>query len=220
MDETYVSPAIIVDLFNEERKQVGGIILSDRKYQKLREGWVAACHSMARSRYLNEGVRWLRPNPVAHSMPDFYSFVTKDIPGEDYKEGVNQDIEVFEKRDTQKTLSEAITAKVKRWDTPLTSLVCYSWVPLSMVHLARAHRDIEKLQPKVLEIWVLAELGKRGDLTSVQIYPNFFAMKVPKSIPNNYYEPFGFVAKKRARVNSPGGVYKINDQMIISKISE
>lgn len=220
VNDTYVSPAIIVDLFNKERAEVGDEILTSRKYQKLREGWIAACHVVAVSESHREEVRWLLPNPVAHSMPDYYAFRKRGIEGETYKEGVNEEVEVFERLNNDTDLFSAIEKKVKNWRAPKTSIICYSWLPQGIIHLARVHQALKRLSPDVLEIFVLTNFGQRGHLTSVQVYPRMFAMRVPKKLPKTYYEPYQFVSKKRALQDSDGGVYKINEEMVISKVSD
>ena len=220
MEDVYVSPAIIIDLFNDTKKEVGNNIVTSRDYQKLREGWIAACHVTAYSAAYQEDIHWLMPNPVAHSMPDFYSFVRKNIDNERYKEVVNYEIEVFERRDNSESLFSAVERKLKSWSAPKTSIVCYCWLPQATIHLVRLHRSLIKLNPKVLEIFVLTDFGGRGQLESVQVYPNSFRMPVPTNLPKSYYEPYQFVSKKRALKDVDGGVYKINSEMIISRVAD
>lgn len=216
-EDIYVSPVVIVELFNDTKAEVGDDIFKFRKYKVLREGWVAAMFAVTLSMYQG-GIWWLRPNKE-DTAPDFYAFNRKHIPGEDYMEGVNWELEVFEWK-SDNSLTDAIKNKVKNWKAPKISVIAYASKPNQSLNFSEIHDELFKSDIDVLEIWVLVKLKGQPSYFVYQVYPHLFVIPVPTGVPNYFKEPYSFMSKHKSKVDTPGGLLHINEQMEIFEVDE
>jgi hypothetical protein len=226
-NDVYASPIVFIELFDDTRKEVGEKeLLTSRKYKVLREAWIASIFSVALSMGTSENlgtgnVWWLRPNPEDVA-PDFFAFNTKEIVGKDYKEGINARWEVFEWEEHSKhTLIDAVKRKVGRLHDDKLSVIGYLAKSNQDLNFKALHSALTEQKPDVLEVWLLAKIKEQnGALVLIQVYPYFYARRVPTTIPDYFKKPYGFVSKYRGKVNRAGGVLSIDDQMQIKIIEK
>ncbi|HSX42719.1 MAG TPA: hypothetical protein VLF59_01400 [Candidatus Saccharimonadales bacterium] len=219
--DVYVSPVVFVELFDDTRKEVGDKeLFGSRKYKVLREAWIASLFSVTLSIGLG-GVWWLRPNPEDVA-PDFFAFNTKEVEGEDYKEGINARWEIFEwgEHSTYK-LVDAVKRKAGRLHDNKMSVIGYAAKSNETLDFQAIHAALMEQKPDVLEVWLLAKIKEFNNAhVLTQVYPYLYAVPVPATIPAYFNEPYAFVSKYRGKVNRDGGVLSINDQMEIKVIEK
>ena len=225
--DTYISPLVFIELFDDTRKEVGEkLILTSRKYKVLREAWIASIFSITLSMGATknmgmDAVWWLRPNPEDVA-PDFFAFNTKDIEGKDYKEGVNARWEVFEWGERSKyPLSDAVIRKVNRLHDDKMLVIGYISKANEPINLGEIHKLLAAQKPDILEVWLLTKIQELGNaLILAQVYPYAYAVPVPTTIPAYFKEPYAFISKFRGKGNRSGGIVSINDQMEIRIVEE
>lgn len=225
--DTYVSPLVFVELFEDTRKEVGEkLILASRKYKVLREAWIASMFSItlsmgAAKNMGMDSVWWLRPNPEDVA-PDFFAFNTKAVEGKDYKEGVNARWEVFEWGERSKyQLADAVTRKVNRLHDDKMSVIGYISKANEPIEFREIHMLLTEQKPDILEVWLLTKIKELGNaLVLAQVYPYAYVVPVPTTIPTYFKEPYAFITKFRGQGNKSGGIVSINDQMEIKIVEE
>lgn len=213
-EDIYISPVLLVDLFNGTRKEVGQEVFTSRKYKVLREAWIASMFSVALSSYQG-GVWWLRPNKE-DTAPDFYAFNTKRAENGEYMEAVNTGFEVFEwGKMSQDSLLEAILKKIHNWRANKISVICYASKENQLLNFLNIYKELKNTKTGVLEIWILAKIKEADAYFAVQVYPHFLPLPVPSKVPSYFKEPFSFVSKHRGKTTRNGGKVELNSEMEI-----
>lgn len=211
-DDIYISPVVLVQLFDNTRKEVGNKVFTSRKYKVLREAWIASLFSIGLSTY-EGGVWWLRPNPEDDA-PDFFAFNTRKFEGADYLEGVNASFEVFEwGKNSQEPLIEAIRNKIKDWKAESVSIICYASKENQKINFKEIYEELKNDKINVLDIWILVKVDDLDTHCIFRVYPDRLALPVPHSVPNYFVEPFSFVTKIRGRISRPGVKIGLNSEM-------
>lgn len=220
-DDIYVSPVVIVNMFNDERQEVGDKILTSAKYKVLREGWIASMFAVSLSMMENT-VWWLRPNPQDVT-PDYYAF--KSIPWDknpEYNEGINREFEVFEWGKWSTTsLLDTIVKKVTKTNAPKITTICYASKENQLLDFQHIRTELKKIKVGVLEVYILAKIKEIDTYCNIRVYPDPpFVMPVPTSLPERFTKPFSFISKYRGKGREPDdGLWSINDQMQIKRLS-
>ena len=223
-DDTYISPAVFIRLFDDTYAEVGDELFKSRKYKVLREAWIAAMFSITLGLGTSENmgtssIWWLRPNPEDVA-PDFFAFNTKEIPGEQYMEGINARWEIFEWNDkSEYDFVEAVKRKVYRLHDDKMSIIGYATKDNELLDFKTLHTELIAQPPNILEVWVLVKLRASPDrFTLTQVYPYLYTVPVPISIPDYFTEPYAFISKFRGKGRRDSGVVSIDDEMKITVV--
>lgn len=214
--ETYTNPRILIELMASTVKEVGRGALSSRKYEVLREGWIAAMYAKAVSKVTGK-LLYLRPNTLDIN-PDYFGFRVVD-GNDEYKIGENFEIEVFEWNDYSKeSLYEALKKKIMKTSSPQTIFVCHAYKSAQDINLTDLSTKIIELQPNISELSLVIKFQSQSSYILAKLFPEPGMLFIPNSFAKVFYPKYDFAKKIRAKNNIDDGIVKIDSEMQITEL--
>ncbi|QHO63161.1 hypothetical protein [Candidatus Chazhemtobacterium aquaticus] len=175
-EEVLISPYTAVRLFAKTYLNVGGVLLSDRRYKVTREAWIASMFLIALQDKF--GMEWWFTPVRDDGSPDFncYSFVEGEIGNS--KELLKLEVFEWRKEVEEEDIVEAVKKiKLNKIVDPNITLLCYVRRNVVIPPATILKDKFANLNPKVKDIWYIGDVtpdSKEWRIT--QVFPNIVAI--------------------------------------------
>jgi hypothetical protein len=179
----FFSPCFQLNRFVGLLEKHGEKTLTDGRFQKEREAWIAAVFLMGYSELTKQHWWLIQPDGI---IPDILAISPYKVEGGWASERLNIEICEYEHHARANGLAEAIELKLKNTAYPQDyQLVCYvhhrageSFTPSEIT------KQIKAISPRIRDIWVLASIQANhpADYVLARLYPELWVH------PFNYQE--------------------------------
>lgn len=203
MQEILINPYTAIRLFAKTYLHIGEKLLTDKKYKRTREAWIASMYLISLKK--ESGQEWYFKPENRDGSPDFYcyTFIYNEQKGGSIKPEMK--LEVFEwgKEDNEKDFIKSLNRiKLNKIIDPSITLVCYVKKDAVLPPAVELNKEIKKINPKVKDIWYLGSVSQDSKFWRItQIYPNTLAIDIDYDEVLRTKGEHGFISAYRGKSN-------------------